>query len=134
MIATIEHTTKLRVTLVGSDGGSTILFSKSTLSAEETFLLNQQPLAQGNYVLVAELLDASSQQITNALYREKFNKPYSGPIVPVKTGLQMEGIKTGRMKLNDTDKQYLEALHDAEITQNDFFFGEFLNRKNREEL
>jgi arylsulfatase A-like enzyme len=55
-----------------------------------------------------------------------FNKPYSGPIVPVKTGLQMEAIKTGRMKLNATDKAYLEALHDAEITQNDFYFGQFL--------
>jgi arylsulfatase A-like enzyme len=55
-----------------------------------------------------------------------FKEPYHGPIVPVKTGLQMEGIKTGRMKLNDTDKRYLEALHDAEITQNDHYFGQFL--------
>jgi hypothetical protein len=55
-----------------------------------------------------------------------FKGPYSGPIVPVKTGLQMEGIKTGRMKLNATDKAYLEALHDAEITQNDHYFGQFI--------
>jgi hypothetical protein len=55
-----------------------------------------------------------------------WNKPYSGPIKPVLTGIQLGKIKKGTLKVNDTDKAYLEALHNAEITQSDTAFGVFL--------
>jgi arylsulfatase A-like enzyme len=55
-----------------------------------------------------------------------WNKPYSGPIKPVLTGIQLGKIKKGTLKVNDTDKAYLEALHNAEITQSDTAFGIFL--------
>ena len=39
------------------------------------------------------------------------------------TGIQLGKIKQGTLKVNDTDKAYLEALHNAEITQSDTAFG-----------
>jgi arylsulfatase A-like enzyme len=55
-----------------------------------------------------------------------WDKPYNGPIKPVLTGIQLGKIKQGTLKVNDTDKAYLEALHNAEITQSDTAFGVFL--------
>ncbi len=55
-----------------------------------------------------------------------WDKPYNGPIKPVLTGIQLGKIKQGTLKVNDTDKAYLEALHNAEITQSDAAFGVFL--------
>jgi hypothetical protein len=55
-----------------------------------------------------------------------WNKPYNGPIKPVLTGIQLGKIKQGTLKVNDTDKAYLEALHNAEITQSDTAFGAFI--------
>lgn len=55
-----------------------------------------------------------------------WNKPYNGPIKPLLTGIQLGKIKQGTLKVNDTDKAYLEALHNAEITQSDTAFGVFV--------
>ncbi|HVU52168.1 MAG TPA: sulfatase [Polyangia bacterium] len=56
-----------------------------------------------------------------------WDKPYSGPIKPALTGAQLGSIKLGKLKVNDTDKAYLEALHDAEITQSDAAFKTFID-------
>jgi len=58
--------------------------------------------------------------------KKYWDKPYTGPIKPVLTGIQLGKIKQGKLKVNDTDKAYLEALHNAEITQSDTAFGVFL--------
>jgi len=58
--------------------------------------------------------------------KQYWDKPYTGPIKPVLTGIQLGKIKKGTLKVNDTDKAYLEALHNAEITQSDTAFGVFL--------
>jgi choline-sulfatase len=55
-----------------------------------------------------------------------WNKPYKGPIKPALTGIQLGYIKTGKLKPTDTDKAYLEALHNAEITESDALFGAFI--------
>jgi len=55
-----------------------------------------------------------------------WDKPYNGPIKPVLTGIQLGKIKQGTLKVNDTDKAYLEALHNAEITQSDSAFAAFI--------
>src|SRR5262249_45882873 len=46
---------------------------------------------------------------------------------PALTGVQLGSIKTGKLKVNDTDKAYLEALHDAEITGSDAVFKTFID-------
>ncbi len=55
-----------------------------------------------------------------------WDKPYKGPIKPQLSGVQLGAIKAGKLKINDTDKAYLEALHDAEISQSDAAFGTFI--------
>jgi arylsulfatase A-like enzyme len=44
----------------------------------------------------------------------------------VLTGIQLGKIKQGSLKVNDTDKAYLEALHNAEVTQSDNAFAAFI--------
>src|SRR4029079_16869399 len=56
-----------------------------------------------------------------------WNKPYTGPIKPALTGIQLGSIKAGKLKVTDNDKAYLEALHDAEITQSDAAFKTFID-------
>jgi hypothetical protein len=55
-----------------------------------------------------------------------WDKPYTGPIKPVLTGIQLGKIKQGTLKVNATDKAYIEALHNAEITQSDAAFAAFI--------
>jgi arylsulfatase A-like enzyme len=55
-----------------------------------------------------------------------WNKPYNGPIKPTMTGIQLGQIKSGKLKINDTDKAYLRALYDAEVAQADAAFGQFV--------
>jgi choline-sulfatase len=55
-----------------------------------------------------------------------WDKPYTGPIKPVQSGVQLGLIKSGKLKVNDNDKAYLEALHDAEITGSDALFAKFI--------
>jgi choline-sulfatase len=55
-----------------------------------------------------------------------WDKPYNGPIKPAKSGLQLGQIKMGKLKPTATDKAYLEALYDAEVTQSDALFGAFI--------
>lgn len=55
-----------------------------------------------------------------------WDKPYNGPLVPIRTGLQLGQIKAGRLKINDDDKDYLRALYDAEVAEADAAFGKFL--------
>ena len=40
--------------------------------------------------------------------------------------MQLGYIKSGKLKVDDTDKAYLEALHNAEITQSDDAFAVFI--------
>jgi len=55
-----------------------------------------------------------------------WDKPYTGPIKPVQSGVQLGLIKGGKLKVSDNDKKYLEALHDAEISQSDAAFAAFI--------
>ena len=55
-----------------------------------------------------------------------WNKPYKGPIKPEISGVQSDRIKAGKLKVNDNDKAYLEALYDGEITQSDSLFAGFI--------
>ncbi|MSP62532.1 MAG: hypothetical protein EXR72_19810 [Myxococcales bacterium] len=54
--------------------------------------------------------------------REYWPKAYRGKVVPAKTSEQLYQIKIGKLKLGDEDKRYLEALYNAEVTQNDATF------------
>jgi arylsulfatase A-like enzyme len=55
-----------------------------------------------------------------------WKKPYKGPIKPSQSGVQLGSIKSGKLKITDNDRAYLEALHDGEITQSDTAFATFI--------
>ncbi len=55
-----------------------------------------------------------------------WKKPYTGPIKPNQSGVQLGYIKSGRLKIDANDKAYLEALYDGEVTQSDAMFGAFI--------
>jgi hypothetical protein len=58
--------------------------------------------------------------------KKYWNKPYKGPLKPALTGVQLGAIGAGKLKIDDNDKAYLEALHDGEITQSDASFATFI--------
>ncbi len=55
-----------------------------------------------------------------------WDKPYTGPIKQVQSGVQLGLIKAGKLKVTDTDKAYLEALYDGEVTGSDALFAKFI--------
>ncbi|HEY4185204.1 MAG TPA: sulfatase [Polyangia bacterium] len=59
--------------------------------------------------------------------KKYWDKPYKGPLKPALTGIQLGSIGAGKLKINDNDKAYLEALHDGEITQSDNSFATFIS-------
>jgi choline-sulfatase len=59
--------------------------------------------------------------------KKYWNKPYKGPLKPSLTGVQLGSIAAGKLKINDNDKAYLEALHDGEISQSDAVFATFIS-------
>jgi len=70
--------TGLRVSLRGPGEQRQVLLDKeSDLAAEEHFLLDHRALAQGDYVLEAELL-STGQRIAGGMWREKLSKRDSG--------------------------------------------------------
>ena len=73
-----ENQTTLRVILEGSRWGSAVLFSKRNLAGEEKVFLDHEPLVQGDYVIIAELLDARGVRIPGGIWRDKFSKRYDG--------------------------------------------------------
>ncbi|MBN2610395.1 MAG: T9SS type A sorting domain-containing protein [Bacteroidales bacterium] len=68
----------LRVSLSGPGESNTILFTKDNLEGEEVFLLDQKTLAQGDYVIIAELFNDAGQLVPGGIWREKFSKRYPG--------------------------------------------------------
>ena len=72
-------TTKLKVSLIGATTGTTVLRAAAdNLAAEEILLFDQSSLAADHYVVQAELLNASDEQITGGIWRDKFYKDYAG--------------------------------------------------------
>lgn len=72
-------------------------------------------------------VDPHVAYVPRAEYLKKYwNKPYKGPLKPALTGIQLGLVGAGKLKLDDNDKAYLEALHDAEITQSDNSFATFI--------
>ncbi|MET0388394.1 MAG: sulfatase [Polyangiales bacterium] len=61
------------------------------------------------------------------------SEPYSGPIRPRQTADQLERAKQvpTKLRLVDTDRQYIEALYDGEISFHDRAFGAFVERLKR---
>ena len=56
-----------------------------------------------------------------------WDKAYIGPDQAGRcSGVQLGLIKAGKLKVNDNDKKYLEALHDGEISQSDAAFAAFI--------
>jgi len=60
-------------------------------------------------------------------------EPYTGPIRPRATSEQLERAKLTppKLRLNEADRAYLEALYDAEVTYHDRAFGAFIERLKR---
>jgi len=58
--------------------------------------------------------------------KKYWQKAYHGKLKPALTGIQLGLVGAGKLKLGDDDRAYLEALHDAEITQSDASFATFI--------
>ena len=68
----------LRVTLEGSKGSRRTLLLKNNLTEEERILLDHKPLAQDDYVLIAELIDEGGKRMPGGIWRDWFSKRYPG--------------------------------------------------------
>jgi len=79
---------KLTLSLIDTsedpDVTTLLLDKKADLSAEEDYLLDHTTLTFGhNYVLQAQLLNLSDEQVVGGIWREKFTVPNSMPIVTI---------------------------------------------------
>jgi len=54
--------------------------------------------------------------------------PYSGPIKPRMTHIQLEEIKKGKMDVTDRDKERLVSLYKGEISYHDKYLGWFMQK------
>jgi arylsulfatase A-like enzyme len=87
----------------------------------------QPNLAKREFVYLATIEPHVTYSPRKEFLNLYWNKPYTGPIKPNLTGVQLGAIKGGKLKINDTDKAYLEALHDGEISQSDAAFKTFVD-------
>jgi arylsulfatase A-like enzyme len=53
-------------------------------------------------------------------------EPYQGPFVKACLDPQLDKIVAGQMKINERDKQRIEALYDSDVSYNDQQFGKLL--------
>lgn len=56
------------------------------------------------------------------------SKPYSGPIKPRMSHIQLEEIKKGNLKVSERDKQRVLALYKGEISYHDKYLGSFMQK------
>jgi arylsulfatase A-like enzyme len=85
------------------------------LDADEPFFLYVQTIdPHVPYIPPDEVLD------------RYFDEPYGGPVSFARDRLLLEKVKSGKVRLGETGKRRLEALHDAEITYHDEHFGKIL--------
>jgi arylsulfatase A-like enzyme len=63
-------------------------------------------------------------------------EPYSGQVKPRLTPDQLEKAKRvpPKVKFDDDDRAYLEALYDGEVSYHDKYFGAFIARLNKSKL
>ena len=69
--------TTLRVSLEGPDGVA-VLLDKNNPGIEENLLLDHKLLGEGDYCVIAQLIDPDGNQIPGGIWRDKFSKKYSG--------------------------------------------------------
>ena len=83
-------------------------------------------LAKRQFVYLATIEPHVAYTPRKEFLAKYWDKPYVGPIKPSLSGVQLGLIKGGKLKINDNDKAYLEALHDGEISQSDAAFATFI--------
>jgi choline-sulfatase len=83
-------------------------------------------LAKRQFVYLATIEPHVAYTPKKEFLAKYWDKPYNGPIKPIKSGVQLGLIKGGKLKIDDTDKAYLEALYDGEVTGSDALFAKFI--------
>ena len=59
---------------------------------------------------------------------------YRGRVVPRLTGHQLDDARAGKFRVGPTDKRYVEALYDGEVSAADHYFGQMMELLEREGL
>jgi arylsulfatase A-like enzyme len=52
---------------------------------------------------------------------------YRGPLIPRRSGHQLDDARAGRFRVGPTDRRFAEALYDGEVTVADYYFGKLLD-------
>jgi choline-sulfatase len=90
--------------------------------AAKPWLEEQVKLGKRTFIYAATVDPHVAYNPPEKFLKEYWSKPYKGPIKPILTSQQLYQIKVNKLKLNEEDKKYLEALYNAEVTQNDTTF------------
>ncbi len=90
--------------------------------AAKPWLEEQVKLGKRTFMYLATVDPHVAYNPPERFLKEYWPKPYKGPIKPVQTSQQLYSIKINKLKLSAEDKKYLEALYNAEVTQNDATF------------
>jgi arylsulfatase A-like enzyme len=83
--------------------------------------------AQKRSFLYVHVIDPHAPYSAPSKFRKKFwDEPYEGKIVPYLTDRQMNSAQKRTLKLNKTDKRFVNALYDAEVAFTDHHFGRLM--------
>jgi arylsulfatase A-like enzyme len=52
---------------------------------------------------------------------------YLGPLIPRRSGHQLDDARAGKFRVGPIDRKYAEALYDGEVSVADYWFGKFLD-------
>ena len=79
------------------------------------------------FFLYVQTIDPHVPYQTPSRYLSKYlTEPYQGPLGPVVSGTEVNEFNEGRLTMSETDRIFVRAMYDAEVSYHDTYMGRFI--------